>query len=317
VKKILIQQYKKNILVTIPKLFVSFGIVLFSILLGIQVSAQTVTDTISISATVVNTVSSSGGGGGGGGGSSSVQPPKDTVGTDVVFAGVAYPSGKIRLLQNSVVVASAVARADGVFSLTFRAHSSGVQIFSLSAEDTSARRSGLISIPMTIESGTVTTVNALLFSPTLSLNKNTLLKSTPLLVSGQSIVGGKVSIYIDGSLTTTVSVDTAGRYSISLDTNTIPLGIHTIQVQTKTLAGKESALGLKNSFKVTAFATNTPDVTLTKNADISGDGVISLTDFSILAYWYGKKNAPAVTDLNGDGAITLADFSILAYQWNE
>ncbi len=49
-----------------------------------------------------------------------------------------------------------------------------------------------------------------------------------------------------------------------------------------------------------------------------GDGVVNLVDFSILAFWYGKKlpeDMKKIVDLTGDGVVDLKDFSILASNW--
>ena len=54
-------------------------------------------------------------------------------------------------------------------------------------------------------------------------------------------------------------------------------------------------------------------------ADIPGDcnrdKIINLVDFSVLAFWYGKKNPPVCVDTNRDNTINLIDFSILAFYW--
>jgi hypothetical protein len=49
--------------------------------------------------------------------------------------------------------------------------------------------------------------------------------------------------------------------------------------------------------------------------DITNDGRVNISDFSILVYWINRKGPPAKVDLNGDGKVNLVDFSILAYYW--
>jgi parallel beta-helix repeat protein len=56
----------------------------------------------------------------------------------------------------------------------------------------------------------------------------------------------------------------------------------------------------------------------TVNADINGDGVVNILDFSILASNYGKANQTfSQGDINGDGTVNILDFSILASQWGQ
>jgi hypothetical protein len=50
--------------------------------------------------------------------------------------------------------------------------------------------------------------------------------------------------------------------------------------------------------------------------DCNVDQKVTLVDFSVLAYWFGKKNPPPCVDTNKDGTINLVDFSILAFYWN-
>ena len=50
--------------------------------------------------------------------------------------------------------------------------------------------------------------------------------------------------------------------------------------------------------------------------DCNVDQKVTLVDFSVLAYWYNKKNPPKCVDTNADGIINLTDFSIMAFYWN-
>ena len=270
-------------------------------------------DAISVSAIVTNGITTTTGGGGGGGGSTYI--PINAIATGVVFSGYAYPYAKITLLQNGVLVYATTARADATFSMPFSVPTPGIQLFSLSAEDTEAHRSILISIPVTIANNTVTSISHVSFPPTLSLPKNTVAKNTSVILTGQAIPNATISLYQDGVLLVTGMSDEKGQYTITLDTSTLALGAHTLQTRSKTQDGKDSGFGLLVSYTLAtsdAVANET-----SKSADLSGDGIVNLTDFSILAYWFGKPNPPNAVDLNGDGKIDLVDFSILAYQWNE
>jgi len=51
-------------------------------------------------------------------------------------------------------------------------------------------------------------------------------------------------------------------------------------------------------------------------ADLNGNGIVDLADFSVLAYWYERPDPPASVDLNGDGKVDLADFSIIAHYYD-
>lgn len=50
-------------------------------------------------------------------------------------------------------------------------------------------------------------------------------------------------------------------------------------------------------------------------ADLNSDARVNLIDFSILAYWRSRSNAPSSLDINRDGKVDVADLSILIYCW--
>ena len=52
-------------------------------------------------------------------------------------------------------------------------------------------------------------------------------------------------------------------------------------------------------------------------ADLNCDGYVDIIDFSIMYYWFDKKDPPARIDLAKDGKVDLADFSVMAYYWYE
>jgi hypothetical protein len=49
--------------------------------------------------------------------------------------------------------------------------------------------------------------------------------------------------------------------------------------------------------------------------DVNNDKRVNLIDFSIVAFWYKKPNAPANVDINGDKKVDIVDFSIMAFNW--
>ena len=52
-----------------------------------------------------------------------------------------------------------------------------------------------------------------------------------------------------------------------------------------------------------------------ESADLNSDGRVNLIDFSVMAYWRNRGNAPSNLDINGDGKVDVADLSILIYCW--
>jgi hypothetical protein len=68
---------------------------------------------------------------------------------------------------------------------------------------------------------------------------------------------------------------------------------------------------------VAPVASSTPAANKTFSAELSSDGRVDATDFSILLYYWKTKPpfANPKVDINGDGKVDAIDFSILLYQW--
>lgn len=70
-------------------------------------------------------------------------------------------------------------------------------------------------------------------------------------------------------------------------------------------------------------ASSTSPASCIVKGDISGDCKVTLTDFSIAAFWYRKPITNALvqerekTILNNDGKINLVDFSIMAFYYTK
>ncbi len=52
-------------------------------------------------------------------------------------------------------------------------------------------------------------------------------------------------------------------------------------------------------------------------ADLNCDGYVDIVDFSIMYYWFDKRDPPLRVDLSRDGKVDIYDFSIMAYYWHE
>jgi len=53
---------------------------------------------------------------------------------------------------------------------------------------------------------------------------------------------------------------------------------------------------------------------ISRRGDLNNDGLVDLTDLSILFRWWNSNNAAG--DVNGDGAVDVYDLSILLFNWN-
>lgn len=249
----------------------------------------------------------SGGGGGGGGGGAAVV-------ASTIFSGRAYPNSTVTLLKDAQVVATAVADQEAKFSLSIPAPTPGSYIFSLYSEDYKGIRSSLLSFPVNINSGVMTSISSVFIAPTIDVDKSEVKQGDEIVIFGQAAANSEVSISVhsEAEFLLNVKTDSSGIYLHNFNTAPLEIGEHFTKSKAS-LAGEISSFSKAVSFLV--GAKNVIEENKCGRADLNCNGKVNLVDFSIAAYWYKKTNPPAEIDLNNDGQINLVDFSIMAYYW--
>ncbi len=265
---------------------------------------------IIISATVGNTVIPPGGGGGGGGGGISVP-------TTVNISGMAYPSSKIFILKDAIIVATTIADPTARFSVSLKNLDVGTYNFSIYGEDNKGTKSLTFSFPIYVTSGTIINISGVFLSPTISLDKLEVKHGDNINVYGQTTPNSDVEIFFNSKaeLKKKIKSDNTGLYNYTLNTTLLELGEHSVKSKTiieDEIKGESNRVsfivGLINKFK--------NDYVCGKlRGDLNCNKRVNIVDFSIMAFWYEKNNPPKNIDLNNDGKISLIDFSIMAYNW--
>lgn len=251
----------------------------------------------------------------GGGGA----PPVPETGAS--FSGRAYPSRTVTLLKDAQIVATTIAGTDATFSIRITGLTPGTYIFSLYSEDRQGIRSALLTFPLMITSGTITTVTGIFIAPSLDVDKSEVKRGENIAIFGQTAPQADLTIQISGSpdfSTKTVS-DKDGIYLHYF--NTAPLDYGTYYAKSSAALGGLMVSGFS---RAVSFAVSTRTVmkampTILKG-DLNKDGKVNLVDFSIAAYWYRRTLSPTMREtecerLNCDGIINLVDFSIMAFYW--
>jgi hypothetical protein len=257
---------------------------------------------------------STGGGGssgGGGGGGYPVNPI-----TTLTLTGFAYPYAQITILKDAQATALVQAGGDASFKFTTDKLSPGSYNFSIYATDVFGIRSSLYNVPVTIAYGSLAQVSNIFISPTIGFEKSNLTPAEGAVIRGQARPGSQVSISIASTTEQWYSVlaGADGKYLYTLNQGTLSLG--TYQARAKAVVKQEvSNFSQFASLLVSEKVLELQSCILQKKGDINCDGKINIIDFSILAYWYERANAPLKYDLNGDKKINLIDFSIMAFHW--
>ncbi len=268
-----------------------------------------VSEDVTITATVA--VGDPGGAGGGGGGGGGGQNDGDS---SVTFSGRAYPFSAVIFLQDGVEIAQTTAGLDAKFTLTISDLPAGSYTFSVLAEDSEERRSTLFTFPIVVTENISTTISGIYIAPTISIDKTVVAKGETITILGESAPNASITINVNSLVPYFLSTtsDDYGAYLYRFNTGVLELGSHSTR-SLSTLGAEVTSYSSIVGFTVgneTVLNSGCPP-----KGDFTGDCRVNITDFSILAYWYGRLGAPLELDLSGDGRITLVDFSILAYYW--
>lgn len=257
-----------------------------------------------------------GGGGTTGGGGNSGSGGRDTpLGeTQVTLQGKAYPSTNVNILMDSVLVGTVRTNSKGEFLFSLGTQP-GTASFSFWANDTSNTRSSTFTTTFDVTQGAVTNVSGILLPPTIRTATAQVNPGAVITLEGQTVPNATVEVLIDNNeRTLTATSDSAGKWSVQLDTSTLKAATHIAKARFIEGVGalkRESTYGSNLSLfiGVEGKATN--------KADLNRDGKVNLVDFSILVFWWGtpggNSNPPA--DINANAKVGLEDFSILLFNW--
>lgn len=274
--------------------FSLIGAFVISCFLPLQVNAETVT----ISAVVggIPTVDSGGGSGNQGG---------------VRFSGLAYPGAVVSVLKRDSTILTTLANDKGAFTIFIP--ETNWQLFTLFATDTMGRKSTLLNFPTILYNGIITDISGIRFAPTITTDKLSVKKGDFLTIEGSSLPNTDIEVTFEGLEERTFSLvsNSKGIYSITLPAS-FAEGEYTLRSRyfgdSRTSKAIKITVGSASILRIEA-SSNIP-------GDCNFDQKVTLVDFSVLAYWYGKNNPPKCVDTNSDGIINLVDFSILAFYWN-
>ena len=289
-----------------------------SYVLGIIVS-----ESVSVSSTPVAPVGTTTGGGGGGGGGFtggiSTGTTGDTTGGSgrITFSGRAYPNSKVSILKDGSLVVSTIADPKADFSVSIGTLANGNYNFSVYGQDNNDRKSTSFSFPVFITEGSTINIGGIFLSPTIDLDKSEVKQGDNLVIFGQSVPDSEItiSVHSEQEFFNKVTTDRSGVYLLNFDTTPLEIGGHVAKSKSA-VATEVSPFGNTASFKVGSESKKKETISCSNlRGDLNCDKKVNLVDFSIMAFWYKKTNAPSNVDLNTDGVINLVDFSIMAFNW--
>lgn len=274
--------------------------------------------------------SSSSGGGGAGSSGGTGDDEDDTAGGGFETSDDAYPSGDGQVIingyafPNSTVVAlvdgiaaeTDSADSSGKYSITINDIARGVYNFGVYAIDKNAVRSGTFTTTFTVTGSRSSSLSNINVMPSILVEPDPVNIGDTLTVTGYTIPNATVTIENQNESTSaslktfSASSDSAGKWSLTMDTNTFIKGTYKIRA-------KAEGAGVSTKFSDYTYYGVGQEAEVALNADLNRDGKVNLTDFSILLYWWGTNGGDSdpPADINRDGNVTLTDFSILLFNW--
>ena len=249
--------------------------------------------------------------GGGGGGGGVFIPP--SVETKVVLSGKAYPGSDINILKDGELLGVTTADPKASFEYKIEDISAGVYTFGLWAEDKDGIKSITYTLTFKVTAKTITTVSGIFLPPTITIDKSGLRKGEILNIFGQTIPEVEVNVHVlSKEVIATTTSDGIGAWLLPFDTSFLEEGSHTAKARFNLNGYEKSGFGRLLDFYIGKEVPSEGNQ-VCPYADLNKDGKINLIDFSILLYWWGKKNS--CCDQNMNGIVDLSDFSIMMFYW--
>jgi cysteine-rich repeat protein len=257
----------------------------------------------------------SGGGGassgGGAGGDTDGEVPIDEE-TELVITGKAYPGATVTILKDGQVEEVVEADSNAEFDLRLTDITPGPSTFGFWAQDRQGRNSIIFSTTFQVIENAVTTLADVLLPPTISATPQKMPHGQTVTFAGSAIPGARVFTVINDNEHQEVT-NSAGNGEWQIAFETTPLrneSFHTAKANFEEVASGTIKSGWSQTVN---FYVGVQDAQAPSGADLNGDGLVNLTDFSILLFHWNTSNPAG--DVNGDGTVNLTDFSIMLFNW--
>lgn len=231
--------------------------------------------------------------------------------------GFSAPQTFVSFTEGESVIGTDLAGPTGFFSKVFPAMEPGIHEISLYGVDNNNRSTSIVPLTINAPAFQTTTISNILLSPTVSIHSNEIVQGDPLYATGSAYPGTEVTVFTDIPLRTyTASASATGDWNLTIgDTADYNPGDYRLYALAQTPGGLQSLKSQNSVFTIVTEPggpSGSPCGNIS-NGDLNCDGIINLTDFSILMFYWGTSDATA--DINQDGIVNLTDFSIMMFYW--
>lgn len=229
----------------------------------------------------------------------------------ISLSGLAYPSANLTFLKDGVVIGTGSAASDGTFYRQFTVDP-GVASFGIWARDRSGLISPTVSFTLDLSPDAQVSIDTIALPPTIGHSQVD--ENGSIAFYGSAFPRSFLRIFNNNAPFTppfeaSVASDGSWRHVALRGTFNPRYFSYRANYQHETL-GILSPFSIDLELKLETCS----------NSDFNNDGVVNLTDLSILLFYWGRPIpktglANACVDRNQDATIDLQDFSILMYEW--
>ncbi len=224
--------------------------------------------------------------------------------TNIVVSGFAPPGMLLVLLKDGQRVGGAFAKLNGEFQITVSGIGSGKYKMQIIGTDNEGRIARSETISVTVTDSATTKVSGLTLPPTMSVRTY----DGQVIVSGRTTLGSALELFVNGTKVASASSGLDGSYEFKLK-----------NVKQGAVILLSVMRGDSATFSARVYESETlPDAVPGKCeiiADINNDCKVDVVDFFVTKARYLLEQFSGRFDYNKDGELTLTDFSIMAYYW--
>lgn len=238
--------------------------------------------------------------------------------TKVIFKGLAYPGSQVTLQQDGKILATVPADPTARFEIEVTGFVTGIYTFTIFAEDELGRVGRVSNFTISITQGATTTVNGIFLGPTIAADKASIKLAETVSLLGATAPSSEVTIFVSSEEERTFKTNAGGNglWLKQFLGSDLGLGTHSMRVKAVAPSQEISAFSNTVSLSVTEAAPDPCDGK--RPGDLNCDGKVNLRDFSIMLFYWKKKNPPHPrVDINKDGVVNIRDLSILLFWWTK
>jgi len=170
--------------------------------------------------------------------------------TVLVVTGSTSPNAFVTFKEGGSTIGTTSALANGSFSQTFPAQSPGIHNISIYARDSQNRLTDTVTVSVNLLEHFTTTLDVFL-SPTIQLMSSQLTRGESLVIRGETIPNGTITITLDNGQTFQTTSNSSGQWDYSLNTSNLSTGTHRIFAQASDGGGQQSHTTAERTFNVT------------------------------------------------------------------